>query len=207
MIEAVDVTGQTFGRWTVLGEASRRRGARYVRCACRCGTISEVFFAALRRRSTRSCGCLQRELLAARNMKHGMSNSTEYCIWNSMLARCGNPNTDNYRLYGARGIYVCERWRDSFQNFYEDMGERPAPELTLDRIDNDGPYSPENCRWATKSEQGSNTRKTRFVAFRGETLSLAEWALRTGLRRRTIYGRIFVYGWPIERALTEQVER
>lgn len=132
--------------------------------------------------------------------KHGMRNTPEYQAWVSMIARTSNERWRDYHRYGGRGIRVCGRWRESFEAFYVDVGPRPSPEHSLDRIDVDGHYEPGNVRWATRVEQGRNKRNNRLVTSGGETASLAEWAARVGLRPGTIRMRL-ERGWPVERAL------
>lgn len=118
-----------------------------------------------------------------------------------MIARCHNPEDDQYYLYGGRGISVCQRWRDSYKNLVADMG-MPAQGMTLERIDNNGNYEPENVRWATRAEQARNTRRNQNITFDGRTQILADWARETGLSKRTIHARIYRYGWNIQDALT-----
>src|SRR6266540_871109 len=118
-----------------------------------------------------------------------------------MKSRCLNPNWPNYHHYGGRGITVCERWRGGFEAFFEDMGPRPGPGYSIERVNNDGDYTPENCRWATRQEQLRNTRQTMRLTWNGETLTTFEWAERTGIPAGTIRGRI-VQGWSVEEALT-----
>lgn len=130
---------------------------------------------------------------------HGMSRTRIYNVWCHMHSRCSNLKDANYADYGGRGIKVCRRWK-RFENFFADMGSIPPGKL-LDRKNNDGPYSPGNCRWATTFEQARNTRRNRLISFRGERLTLGEWATRVGLRRETIAKRIRL-GWPVSRALT-----
>ncbi len=129
--------------------------------------------------------------------KHGMRYSREYATWSSMLARCANPLDADH---GARGIKVCERWRESFEAFYEDMGPRPTCK-SIERLDNDGDYEPGNCKWATPKEQARNRRTSRFLAHNGRRLTLAAWAEATGIPRNTIANRL-LRGWSMERALT-----
>lgn len=125
----------------------------------------------------------------------------EYRIWCAMKTRCYNPNASNYEFYGGRGITVCDRWRKSFENFLTDMGPRPFPDASIDRYpDPDGPYSKENCRWATKKEQSQNSRKSRMLSYNGETLCLLDWAKRLGITHSTL--RVRLEQWPIEKALT-----
>ena len=156
MGKAIDLTGQRFGRLVVLGATEERRchGCVVWRCFCDCGNICFVSSFHLRQGDTESCGCLRIDTFTI----HGMWKSREYSSWSNAIQRCENPNNTNYKNYGARGIKVCEHWRNSFEAFYEDMG--PCPEgKTLDRwSDNDGDYEPENCKWSTYLEQAQNKR-------------------------------------------------
>jgi hypothetical protein len=128
----------------------------------------------------------------------------EYSVWTGMIHRCHNPKRHNYPRYGGRGIVVCDRWRESFAAFLEDMGPRPSMRHQIDRIDNDGPYSPDNCRWASLEEQGRNKRSNHLITAFGKTQTLSEWATETGLRRECIASRL-EYGWTPEEALTPEV--
>jgi hypothetical protein len=123
-------------------------------------------------------------------IKHGLSRTSEYKAWMAAKGRCHNPSYEAYALYGERGIFVCDRWRESFENFYADMGPKPSSSHTLDRIDNNGPYSPENCRWVEMIVQSNNTRKVRLVSYKGETHSVSEWARKLGITSQALTKRL-----------------
>lgn len=161
-----DMRGQQYGRLSVYEFSHSEKcngGARAIwKCKCQCGNVKNISGDALRSGHTKSCGCLHRDCARQLNFKHGHrtvdATSSEYIAWENMRARCGNPKRPDYKNYGGRGITVCDRWRGSFPNFYADMGPKPSPVHSIDRINNDGNYDPDNCRWATRSQQRRNSR-------------------------------------------------
>lgn len=203
MFSVKDLTNSPpFGRLKVLERGpNAREGAAQWWCICSCGGKVLVRSQNLIRRNTKSCGCLNREKIIQRHTIHGCSRMPEYTAWRNMRRRCLNPRDKAYMGYGGRGITICERWLESFENFFADMGPRPEPHLTLERKNNDGPYSPENCAWATKSEQSHNTRRSLFVRSYGEIVCTAEDLHRSGLSRSTFLARLR-NGWSIQRALS-----
>lgn len=201
MWKAEDLTGQRFGKVTVLSRVANNKHGRAVwLCKCDCGNEKEIPAANLKSGRTTSCGCYSRGL-KRKTGTHGMTNTRIFHEWQSMLQRCNNPNSQRYKDYGGRGIKVCDEWIDSFVSFCEwslDNGYNET--LTLDRKDVDGNYSPDNCRWITNFEQQSNKRNNRIIECSGEKHILNEWSRITGLRAQTIAWRID-RGWSIEDAL------
>lgn len=174
--------GDKFNKLTVVNFSDRKY---YANTICDCGQKSSVRFDQLKSGGVKSCGCLTKEVARRRATKHGLSRTKTYSIWRSMLQRCNNKNDKQYKNYGARGISVCEDWSD-FANFVLDMGKKPK-DLTLDRINNDGPYSKENCRWVTMKDQCSNTRRNRFVVLFGDRITLTQAAERLGVKAPAFY--------------------
>lgn len=194
-----DLTNSKFGRWTVLQKGPQTTSGLLWVCRCDCGTQREVIGDTLKKGLSRSCGCSGKDWCRS----HGMEGSPTYESWSHMKYRCDNKNAKNYDRYGGRGIKYDERWR-SFEGFFKDMGVRPH-NATLDRINNDGDYGPNNCRWATQAVQLSNRSVTKFIEYNGERRPLSEWAQLLGIKRKTLTERLRK-GWPPEKALDPSLQ-
>lgn len=177
--------GDRYGRLTVVREVDKRGQHRMFECKCDCGNVKTFIFNNLRKNHSTTCGCSWDG-----NPTHGMSHTIEYDSWCNMRRRCTEVKNHKYSRYGGRGITVCDRWKNSFENFYEDMGASPGPEYSLGRIDNDGDYCPVNCRWETAMQQVRNRSNTRMVTIDGVTRPLAEWAEISGLPYGTLQYRL-----------------
>lgn len=199
----LDLTGQKFGRWAAIERAPNVGQKTMWHVQCDCGTLRIVPGGDLRNGKTKSCGCLNREMITARNLRHGMNirgkRTRTYRIWCAMRTRCENAKAKDFARYGGRGIAVCSQWHN-FSVFLADMGECP-PYLTLERRDNNGHYEPENCYWATRKEQSNNKCNTKRMIYRGETITLAQWTERTGLSYSCFYRRTRTLGWNEEKTL------
>lgn len=199
-----DYTSRRFHFLVSLGRSSRtdKKGKRcYERVRCDCGVETDTKIYSLVHGETKSCGCKQPDLVSTHGHARWRAKSSTYETWSSMVARCTNDKHQAWSRYGGRGITVSQRWLTSFEYFLADMGERPAPGMTLDRIDNDSGYSPENCRWATYRANNNNRRSSRFISAFGETLTLAEWSRRFKINARTISVRL-AKGWTAEDAVS-----
>lgn len=203
----IDLIGYRSGRLFVI---QRVHDQRYYRahwlCKCDCGGKIIVLAYNLKNGHTQSCGCLQKEKLIKRSTTHGHNGvgkeSVEYKRWRGIIQRCTNPNSNNYANYGGRGIYVCQRWK-KFENFLEDMGESPNG-YQIDRIDNNGHYCKENCRWVTIQQQARNKRTNHLVRFNGKVQCVSMWAEEYHIVYDTLLHRLS-RGWSIERALTARI--
>lgn len=184
---AVDFTGQRFGKLTAIHVVRKPEKSKRIFWLCRCDCGNETFVSSgnLRSGGVKSCGCLR---LYHGLMRRGQRHPLTW-RWHQMMARCYNPNCDRYRFYGGRGIAVCERWQ-TFINFYNDMVSTFSCELTLERKDNNGPYSPDNCIWVDWTTQANNKRNNHYLNFNGETLSVTQWANRVGLWHGTLFKRL-----------------
>lgn len=185
-----DLTGQKFGRLTALDFSHRDGWNYYWKCQCDCGNVVYVHNGSLlsKNRGTKSCGCWNRESASKRNKTHGMTKTKIHHAWYTMLQRCDNPKATGYYNYGGRGIRVCLEWYD-FAQFYADMGDRPSGHC-LDRIDNDGNYCKENCRWVTHRQNHNNKRTNKPITHNGQTKTGAEWGRLLGIPKSTIRNRL-----------------
>lgn len=192
----LELTGQGFGWWKVIAKGDLGpRGEVFWKCRCICGTEREVRAGILRRGDSTNCGC--------KRGVHRQCGSRTYKSWDTMKQRCSNPKSRDYERYGKRGIKVCERWRNSFDNFLADMGERPEGK-TLDRIDNDGNYEPGNCKWSTTKEQSLNKRNSLKAIYLGKLTPLIELAALKGLPLKVLVWRL-KNDWELNRALETPV--
>jgi hypothetical protein len=187
--------GERFGRLVALGPSQRRyaNGKRLIKLRCDCGNETDAVLDNLRNGRVRSCGCLLREYLVSKNRTHGLSATREYRTWKGLRRRCTSDSSPDAIDYKARGITVCDRWSD-FAAFLADMGACPSQKHSIDRIDNDGPYSPENCRWATASEQANNKRSNYRICVNGRTYTVAQLAVAMKLPASTIYHLVNRHG-------------
>lgn len=197
-----DFLGKRFGRLIVTACWRHPKRGLMCRVLCDCGEEDDAIGYNLMGGQKTSCGCAFREMLIDRNTTHGKHDHDIYRIWCSMRQRCTDPQHSDYPRYGGRGIKVCDRWRQSFDAFLADMGDRPSPKHSLDRIDYDGDYTPENCRWATDQEQAHNRSDNRHIEAFGRSRLLCEWAEESGIPVSTLRNRIDRFGWPPDRALT-----
>ena len=189
-----DLSGKRFGKLHVVNWSGRsEKGGRVWVCNCDCGNTLEVVANSLVSGRTTSCGCVYKESRQFVSRTHGMSNSREYKIWYGIIQRCCNPNNDSFKYYGARGIRVCERWRNSFEAFYVDMG--PSNGLTIDRINNDGNYEPGNCRWANTTVQSFNARLSsrNKTGIRGVSLDVrsGKYMAKMTIKGETVLNKLF----------------
>ena len=199
-----DLSGMRFGRLLVLcrGENRGKRNERTTwKCLCDCGNFHETNASTLIEGRVTSCGCYNIELCRSRGT-HFLSDSPEYEVWSSIKKRCYDVNADSYQYYGALGISMCDRWLNSFENFYADMGPRPSEYHSIEREKVGEDYCPENCHWGDPIEQANNKTTTVFLTFMGRTQGVKQWCRELDLTYKTVYARVHMSGWSTERALT-----
>lgn len=202
--------GDKFGMLVVLQRASTPstplKQPRWL-CECDCGMFTEVMADNLRKGRTISCGHYGKSLLPAANLTHGKTDTLEYGIWCAMKRRCYSPSTKDFNNYGGRGIKVCDRWlvgednKHPFVCFLEDIGERPEGDYSIDRKENDGDYTPQNCVWADRAKQNSNRRNTVLHTHNGVSLTLSGWAKKLGKPASTLRSRYYTYGYTLKETL------
>lgn len=206
MSKGLQLTARTFGRLTVIKQAKpdKHKKRTWV-CLCVCGASITASSGSLTSANTTSCGCFRREHSSTQNLKHGHNRrttprSSEYSSWSNMIQRCTDENGKDFGNYGGRGIKVCDAWHD-YGSFLANMGLKPSPRHTIERIDNNGNYEPGNCRWATKLEQSNNRRGNIQICWDDNVASLSVAAKHFGLPYRIVYDRIKRLGWTVSRAL------
>lgn len=198
-----NLAGDKYGKLTVVSSAGSRGGHVYWNCLCECGNEKVVRGSHLLSGNVKSCGCIPA------HRTHGKCHTRLYGVWNNMILRCHNPNNPEYPRYGGRGIAVCDEWRRDFMTFYTWAmaagydETAPRGRYTVERKDNDGPYSPDNCTLATIKTQSNNTRRNRFITYKGETKTLSQWARHLGINQSTLSRRI-LSGWPVEKAFCKE---
>lgn len=204
----MDLTGKRFGKFTVVEQATPKYGRPHWLCQCDCGNTATVNYQSLVRGLSKSCGCVGRKKTAKRNLVHGKTATPEYNSWRGMKGRCYDPKHMHYEKYGGRGIRICSRWHKDFESFLADVGLKPSPKHSIDRIDNDQHYSCghceeclrknwlPNCRWASQRDQVNNQRATIKVMYNGTETLLKEVARLTGISYSTLYQR-YQKGWPL----------
>lgn len=203
MGNCIDLTGQRFGRLTVIRKNGRMNRNVAWECKCDCGNTKTISSYSLRSGRSQSCGCLNKELVTKMMTTHGKSGTRLHRIWTLMKNRCTSDTSPDYPKYGGRGVTVCDEWL-KFDAFYEwSISHGYDDTLSIDRIDNDGNYCPDNCRWATKKQQENNKSTNSLIEYNGETHTIAEWADIKGINYETLRCRIKYFGWSPEKALTK----
>ncbi len=204
----IDITGKKFGRLTVIYYTGKQGNGNRTRpgwlCRCDCNKYIIALSENLRKGVSRSCGCYRTDITIKRSTTHGKKHSDEYIVWDNMRQRCNNPNNKAYKYYGGRGIKIAKEWND-FAVFYEDMGPRPTPKHTIERVDVNGDYCRDNCIWELFQNQARNKRNIKKIKYNNEEHCLAEWAKRFNIDIRTLYSRIYILGWSIDRAFTTPI--
>ena len=202
MSKLIDLTGKRYSNLVVIERAESKHGSTYWKCICDCGNTTEVRASNLKNGLVKSCGCL----LHKTHNTHHLSNTRLYVIWNHMKRRCYEKSNPAYKYYGARGVTVCNEWLDfeSFYNWAISNGYRD--DLTIDRINNDGDYKPDNCRWVNMKTQSNNRRSCHMITYNGETKNLTQWCNELNLNYKLVHDRIVSKGWSFERAITTPVD-
>lgn len=208
-MKQLNLTGKRFGKLVAIKAAGKTKNGAYLwKCKCDCGNEIIANVGNLKNGHTKSCGCLRVDRCKTNFTKHGLEHTRLYGIWSDMRLRCYDEKNIAYHRYGGRGITICDEWKNDVKAFYDwATANGYKDSLTIDRIDNDGNYCPENCRWATVKEQASNRRSNILVTHNGKTQTMKEWAHEVGTPYKVVWARMQKLGWSAERALTEPVKK
>lgn len=208
-MKQLNLTGKRFGKLVAIKTAGKTKNGAYLwQCKCDCGNEIIANVGNLKNGHTKSCGCLRVDRCKTNFTKHGLEHTRLYGIWSDMRLRCYDEKNIAYHRYGGRGITICDEWKNDVKAFYDwATANGYKDSLTIDRIDNDGNYCPENCRWATVKEQASNRRSNILVTHNGKTQTMKKWANEVGTPYKVVWARMQKLGWSAERALTEPVKK
>lgn len=204
---AIDLTGQKFNRLLAIERFKKpNRSEYYYKCVCDCGNITIVSGNALRKGKTKSCGCYMKKLASEMFSTHRKSSTVLYKRWSGIKERCYSPNSTKYYRYGARGIKMCDEWKNDFIKFYDwSINNGFSENLTIDRIDVNGDYCPENCKWSNNIEQANNKTNSRFITYKGKTQTVAQWSRETGVAYDNIIARLRL-GWDVDSIFTKPAD-
>lgn len=197
----IDLTGMRFGRLVAMYRSKKDCAVTIWHCVCDCGKEVDVRAGHLRNGHTQSCGCMHREMVTENNRKHDMSKTRLYTIWSNMKSRCMDPKNPKYKSYGGRDIKVCDEWLDSTVFFQWALSNGYRDDLTIDRIDVNGDYEPDNCRWVGTKEQSLNRTDNHYLTYHGITQTMKEWSDAVGIKYSVLEARINRYHWDVTRAL------
>lgn len=202
-----NLKGRKFNKLQVIDFYGNKKGRTYWKCKCDCGKVCILEAYKIKSGHTKSCGCLgieNKKMLYKYSIKHKKMDTKLYRVWQNMKRRCYTPSSNSYKSYGARSIIVCKEWRDDFLNFYNwAVANGYKENLTIDRINVNGNYEPNNCRWATMEEQANNKRNNVFINYNGEKLSINQWSKKTGIKRETISWRL-KHDFPLEKVFSKE---
>jgi len=191
-MKKVDLVGEKFGRWTVMSKAKNKGKNTAWNCLCECGTERSVLTHNLTRGKSSSCGCGQKEAASKANTTHGKRNTKLYGVYSGMKQRCYNENSPAYEYYGGKGVYICKEWLDDFMNFYNwAKANGYGKDMSIDRIDPNGNYEPDNCRWVTMEKQQNNKLNSMFIIIGNEKKTISEWAKTRKTNQQTLYSKIY----------------
>ena len=207
-MKKIDITGERYGRLTVVKEDGKKGKNLLWLCKCDCGRYIHAIAYNLKNGHTKSCGCFAKEIKSEVHSTHRGSSSRLFRVWQHMISRCSNKNVIGFKNYGGRGISVCEEWKKSYESFRDwSILHGYSEKLSIDRIDVNGNYEPSNCRWVNAKVQANNKRNNRLLTYMGKTQTLSQWSEEVNIPSITIKARIDKYGWSIEDALSKQLRR